>query len=478
MIYNNNISFIQDSYFSDNYAENNGGAIYNSGTLNSQNCQYQKNKAKSTLKVNSKSTVKCSDNTDIKVIMEGGNNIINAIWSKNQVTIDDKSINPNNRISSQSISINIGGKIFTSKTNVNGEAVFKINTKNFKVKSYKCTASLKDSEDYFESSQQFDLKIITKIVYKTKIKNIKKIKKVKKYQAYIPTTKYVKVKYKIEYYKVKDNTIFTNIKLKEEKGVKKIKKLDYNWKKVSKKSIKTRYKWYKSKYCYVTKYKATKIKYKYVNGKLAKKSVNKNYKYTKNSKYKNKRTKDWSKYVLPSTDCESDNKKIIKLSKKIIKNEAKKLKKPVSKLTDKQKANAILNWEQKKFSYGKYGNTRYGALKSLKMKKLNCVDSTHVTVALLRAANIPAKYEAKQVKNDAHCWPWAYFGGKWVEGEATDHISLSKFGKCSWIHTNWTKPKANSGTHIDSYKYSKKLIQYGKNKKWAAIAKYHYFNGK
>ena len=205
-----------------------------------------------------------------------------------------------------------------------------------------------------------------------------------------------------------------------------------------------------------------------------KKSVNKNYKYTKTSKYKNKRAKDWSMYVLPSIDCESDNRKIIKLSKKIIKNEAKKLKKPVSKLTDKQKANAILRWVQEKFKYEDYGNTRYGALKSLKMKRLNCVDSTHITVALLRVANI----HAKNIKKDGHCWPRAYFGGKWIVGETTIHPIKINFGKCSLTYTNWVKHSANPGSYIDSYKYSKKFVQHGKNKQWLEILEYHNIDGK
>ena len=75
-----------------------------------------------------------------------------------------------------------------------------------------------------------------------------------------------------------------------------------------------------------------------------------------------------------------------------------------------------------KYKYGDYGNISYDALKSLKMKKLNCVDSTHITVALLRAANIPAKYEAKNIGDKGHCWPRAYFGGKWIVGETTDII--------------------------------------------------------
>ena len=132
-----------------------------------------------------------------------------------------------------------------------------------------------------------------------------------------------------------------------EEGVKKVKNFIYNWKKVSKKDVNSKYKWYKSKYSHVTIYKATKIKYKYVNGKFVKKSVNKKFKFTKKSKYKNKRKTDLSKFVLLSIDCESINKKIISLSKTIIKKESKKLKKSVSKFTDKQKANAILHWVQK-----------------------------------------------------------------------------------------------------------------------------------
>ena len=288
---------------------------------------------------------------------------------------------------------------------------------------------------------------------------------------------YISVKYEIHYYQSFTNT---NVLLYKEsiKGSKNIKQLVYGWKKSNKKSINSKYKWYKSRSYVSTKYKATKITYKYVNGKFVKKSINKKFKYSKNGKFKNERTVDWSKYVLPSVDCESDNKKITDLSKKIIKSEAKRLKKPVSKLTDKQKANAILKWVQKKFRYEEYGNTRYGALKSLNMKKLNCVDSTHITIALLRAANIPAKYNAKNVGKDGHCWPCAYFGGKWIAGEPTDHIQFSKFGKSSWTNKKWVKPKAKPGTNIDSYKYSKKFVQNGKPKTWMAIIENHYIGGK
>ena len=169
-----------------------GGAIYNIGILNIFNSNFKNNKAKSKLYVNSKSYVNCSDDAFIKVTLEGGNNIINAIWSKNQININDTNINPNHKISSQIITLNIEGKIYTSKTNNNGEAVFKFNTINFKIKNYICIVLFSESNDYFGSSYNFNLKITTKIVYITKLKNIKKIKKVKKYQVYSPSTKYIR----------------------------------------------------------------------------------------------------------------------------------------------------------------------------------------------------------------------------------------------------------------------------------------------
>ena len=126
----------------------------------------------------------------------------------------------------------------------------------------------------------------------------------------------------------------------------------------------------------------------------------------------------------------------------------------------------MLNWVQKNKKYGYYGNTRYGALKSLSVKKINCVDSTHLTVALLRVANIPAKYNAKSINSTGHCWPLAYFGGKWNVGEATDHKDFTKFGKSSWTKDNWVKPPAKPGTiliHINIVKnmFNMKKIKNG-----------------
>ncbi len=477
-VYNANNLNVINSHFNYNYASNYGGAIYNEGNLNSKNSHYNNNKAKSTLSVKCPSYVNCSNNAKIKVIFEGGNNINNNIWSKNKVTIDNKQITPNNKIPSQKITLSIGGKTFTAITDKNGVATFKFNTKNFKVKKHSANAEFKESNNYFGSSENFNLKITKKIEYKIKLKNKKKIKKVPVYKAYIPSVKYINTKYRIEYYYKRFANVDVLYFMDSNKGVKKVRNYIYNWKKVNEKDVNSKYKWYKSKYCNIYKYKTTKITSKYLNGKLVKNSVKKNHVFTEKTNYKNKRTADFSKFVLPSVDCESDNKKIIELSKNIIKKEAKKLKKSVSKLTDQQKANAILNWVQLNKKYELYGNTRYGAVKSLS-KKINCADSTHLTVALLRAANIPAKYNAKSVAGQGgHCWPLAYLNGKWIPGEATEQQIPINFGKHKDLYAYWIIPKAEKGSLIDSYKYSKKFVQHGKDKLWMNIVENHYVNGK
>lgn len=480
---------VKNSNFKNNEA-NNGGAIYNNGNLSSNNCHYNSNKAKSALLVEGPTSVIWSEDATIRVTFEGGNNIINAIWSQNPITLNGESVNPNNKIPSQTINLNIEDKSYSAVTGSDGVAVFIFNTQMFQARNYKCLFSFKNSNDYSDSTNDFDLKITDKIEYKSKLKNKKKIKKkTKKYQAYIPSTKYRDVEFEARYYFVPEGSKTGSLS-DFENGIKKIRYFLYNWKNVNKKKIKSKYPWFKARYYYVTKYKATNITSKWLNGKEVDKQINKNYKFNKKSKYKYIQDDKLKDCVLPSVDCESDNKKIIKLSKQIINDKKKELKKKYGKkykkksieLTDEEKANAILHWVQKKINYNEYFNTRRGALKTLKDKVGNCADSTHLTVALLRAANIPAKYNAKEIGDKGHVWPVVYFDKKWHHGESTLDIPVD-FGKCSKTN-KWAKKEAKPGTHIDLYKYSHKYVyrtvKYGflEGTFWLAVLENHFIDGK
>lgn len=250
---------------------------------------------------------------------------------------------------------------------------------------------------------------------------------------------------------------------------------NYKWINIPKNSV--TYKWYMQRYYKIYYKKAINYTKTWTNG-IYNGLTKKNVKYTTNgsTKYVPGKSKDLSNYVLPSTDCESDNSVIKSLAKTLIK----------GKKSDIEKANSILKYVQNKVNYPKtaYGNTRYGAYGTLKPKvKIgNCVDSTHLTVALLRAANIPAKYEAKYVSKikSGHCWPLVYLkvgnSYKWIGGEATADKFIA-FGKHP-ATKKWQGYKADSGSYINSYKYSKKYVYDSKIKQWVAITEYQYINKK
>jgi len=174
----------------------------------------------------------------------------------------------------------------------------------------------------------------------------------------------------------------------------------------------------------------------------------------------NKKTgykKGYIEYLQPSEYCESDNPKIIKKAKEIVK-------KIKGKKTDLKKANAILNYVQKNVKYKLYGGTHKGALGLFESKKdkksgkitANCADQSHLTVALLRAANIPAQYRINGFndtdgKMKYHAWVYALIPNKkgkltWQSGDPT-------------IRTPW-----NFGLKTGDKWESKKLLpNYGHN---------------
>jgi Transglutaminase-like superfamily/Glycosyl hydrolases family 18/Pseudomurein-binding repeat len=102
------------------------------------------------------------------------------------------------------------------------------------------------------------------------------------------------------------------------------------------------------------------------------------------------------------------------------------------------KAEEIFNWVRDNIDYTFYYGTKYGALATLQNKNGNCCDTSHLLIALSRAAGIPARYMHGYCTFSSgsvigHVWPELYVGGKWYDADA---ISLSNtFG----VINNWNK---------------------------------------
>lgn len=121
------------------------------------------------------------------------------------------------------------------------------------------------------------------------------------------------------------------------------------------------------------------------------------------------------KYLSSTKNCQVKNKDIQNLAKTL-----------TSKLkTDYEKGKKLFNWVRDNIKYKKYRNTLRGAVKTLKAKKGNCVDQSHLLVALSRASGIPARY----VKGggckftsgyvSGHIWTQLYINKKWVVADTT-----------------------------------------------------------
>ncbi|QEF93781.1 hypothetical protein FVF72_00565 [Methanothermobacter sp. KEPCO-1] len=100
------------------------------------------------------------------------------------------------------------------------------------------------------------------------------------------------------------------------------------------------------------------------------------------------------------------------------------------------KATAIFNWVRDHIDYSFYYNTRYGALGTLKNRTGNCVDMTHLLVALSRAAGIKARYvhaTCTFISGNVygHVWAQFYLNGSWVNADASS--SMNSLG----VIKNW-----------------------------------------
>ena len=124
--------------------------------------------------------------------------------------------------------------------------------------------------------------------------------------------------------------------------------------------------------------------------------------------------KDLSIYLKATTNCQVGNSAIKKIVNSL-----------TSGLTsDSAKAKAIFNYVRDTVSYSFYYNTKYGASGTLSGKKGNCVDHSHLLVAMFRTAGLPARYVHGVCKFTSgstygHVWAQVLVDGKWTVADAT-----------------------------------------------------------
>lgn len=112
------------------------------------------------------------------------------------------------------------------------------------------------------------------------------------------------------------------------------------------------------------------------------------------------------------------------------------------------KAAAIFNWVRDNTTYSYYYNTKKGALGMLHTLSGNCVDHSHLVIALARAAEIPARYRHGTCTFSdgifGHVWAQLYIDGKWYSAD-----TISKKNSLGVIN-NWnTKTYKLKGTYAE-----------------------------
>ena len=124
--------------------------------------------------------------------------------------------------------------------------------------------------------------------------------------------------------------------------------------------------------------------------------------------------KDLTPYLKSTTNCPVNNDAI----KKVVDGVTKGL------TSASAKAKAIFNYVRDYISYSFYYDTKYGAVNTLKYKTGNCVDQSHLLVAMFRTADLPARYVHGTCRFSSgstygHVWTQVLIDGKWTVADAT-----------------------------------------------------------
>ncbi len=104
--------------------------------------------------------------------------------------------------------------------------------------------------------------------------------------------------------------------------------------------------------------------------------------------------------------------------------------------TTLEKSTAIYNWVRNRIDYSFYYNTKFGAETTISKKYGNCVDQSHLLIALSRSLNIPARYvhgTCKFISGNVygHVWAQILIDDTWTVADPTS--SKNSLG----IVNNW-----------------------------------------
>ena len=140
---------------------------------------------------------------------------------------------------------------------------------------------------------------------------------------------------------------------------------------------------------------------------------------------------DLQQYLQATTNCQVNSSSITSLAASLTS----------SKTSSYDKAVAIFNWVRDKIGYSFYYNTQYGAVGTLNAKTGNCVDTSHLLIALERAAGIPARYEHVNAQFTSGTWyghviAQVWVNGVWYNADATSYSNT--FG----VIKNWNTATA------------------------------------
>lgn len=102
--------------------------------------------------------------------------------------------------------------------------------------------------------------------------------------------------------------------------------------------------------------------------------------------------------------------------------------------TPRQKAEALFFYARDEWEWENYSNTSKGSVKTIQAKGGNCCDLTHATLAMCRAAGIPARYLHGQCYFSSgvigHVIPEIFVDGKWWVCDPSNNSAT--FGTPVW----------------------------------------------